>query len=460
MTAVGLARRARSVLGVLDDGVEGGALRGRRGGQVVVAFDLGAVVGVDSGPAAASPGALVPHRLVGGADPVPVQREHLPFLAGHVVAGQPPSCRVAVDRSRGDVGPAGLRDVQPELVPVRGRDEVPQQPGVVQPLLEQPDRPPGQDQALGRGPVLDVGQQDRRVAGPVDVARGQVVDAVGDDARADAEREHVGDRDVQVREQLRRCPQQAGPAGCGGRGPGMRCDARGRHRAVAGQQPSQVVQGAAARGGILAAGGPGQGAPVCPVRRRGHFRAGLRQPGPVRFRIGRKRAPERLKVVCAALGQLPDPGIQRAPVCGKAPEHPPGACLPGSRSSHPELSHLSPPQVSGTAREPPFGQCRVHRAQRADVVANRACRVDRPVRVDEPGQARQQVPGEPAAGRIAERDDGPAAVAEHAGDAQRVIKHLGGHQASSSANSSPASRSASASASRPAAAPALSQESR
>src|SRR5258708_22048565 len=52
----------RSMLGVLDDRVHGIALSRRRRGQVVVALDLGTVVGVDRGPSAAPPGALVPDR--------------------------------------------------------------------------------------------------------------------------------------------------------------------------------------------------------------------------------------------------------------------------------------------------------------------------------------------------------------------------------------------------------------
>jgi hypothetical protein len=126
------------VLGVLDDGVEGVALRRGGGGQVVVALGLRAVVGIDGGPAAAPPCALVPHRLVGGADPVPVQLDHLAVLVGHAVAGEPPAGHVAVDRPRGDGGMTAVRDAQPELVAAGRGNEAPQQPGVVQPLLQEP----------------------------------------------------------------------------------------------------------------------------------------------------------------------------------------------------------------------------------------------------------------------------------------------------------------------------------
>ena len=60
--------------------------------------------------------------------------------------------------------------------------------------------PAGQVHALGGGAAFDVGQQDRGVAGPVDVVDDQVVDAVGDDAGVDAEQQPVGDHDVEVRE--------------------------------------------------------------------------------------------------------------------------------------------------------------------------------------------------------------------------------------------------------------------
>ena len=51
ITAGGLRAPGQVVLGVLDDGVHGVALRRGRGGQVVVALHLRAVVGVDGGPA-------------------------------------------------------------------------------------------------------------------------------------------------------------------------------------------------------------------------------------------------------------------------------------------------------------------------------------------------------------------------------------------------------------------------
>ena len=150
------------------------------------------------------PGPLVPHRLVRGADPGPVDLQRQAVVAGHLRAGDPaldgdpPGCPAL----RPDPGAAGLVQPQPQVAAMFRVSVAAQQRRVSEPLLEQPDRLAGQVQALGGGPALDIGQQDDGVPGPVDVAGHQVVDAVGDDAGVDAEQQPVGDHHVQAREQV------------------------------------------------------------------------------------------------------------------------------------------------------------------------------------------------------------------------------------------------------------------
>ena len=117
-------------------------------------------------------------------------------IAGHVVAQYPALDPDPVDLLDEHV-PAGTAGAQPEPFPVARAGVAAQQCRVAEPLLEQPYCPAGQVQALRGGAALDVGQQDRGVPGPVDVAGGQVRDAVRHDAGADAEQQPVGDHRVQ-----------------------------------------------------------------------------------------------------------------------------------------------------------------------------------------------------------------------------------------------------------------------
>ena len=72
-----------------------------------------------------------------------------------------------------------------------------------QPLFQEPDGPFRRGQRLPGGAPFDVGQQDRRVAGPVDVIDKEVIDPVGHDAGIGAEQKPVGDHDLKVREHPR-----------------------------------------------------------------------------------------------------------------------------------------------------------------------------------------------------------------------------------------------------------------
>src|SRR5713101_536546 len=77
------------MLGVLDDGLDSPLLRRGRGGQVVVAFDMRAVIGVDGRPATSRPAALVPRGLMRGPDPGPVNLQRSAVIAGHDMAYHP-----------------------------------------------------------------------------------------------------------------------------------------------------------------------------------------------------------------------------------------------------------------------------------------------------------------------------------------------------------------------------------
>jgi hypothetical protein len=101
------------VLGVLDDGRNSPLLGRSRGGQVVVALDLRAVVGVDSRPPAPGPGALVAHGLVGGADPGPVDLKRAAVVADDAVPQYPALDDRPVDRPGGQRGPGGPAGTQP-----------------------------------------------------------------------------------------------------------------------------------------------------------------------------------------------------------------------------------------------------------------------------------------------------------------------------------------------------------
>ena len=88
------------VLGVLDDGVHRVLLGRGRDRQVVIALDSRGVVWVDGGSPAAGPGALVPHRVVGGPDPGPVQLHRLAVMTDEqAVTSYPGVDHVSVDLS-------------------------------------------------------------------------------------------------------------------------------------------------------------------------------------------------------------------------------------------------------------------------------------------------------------------------------------------------------------------------
>src|SRR5579859_1366749 len=77
------------MLTVLDDGVDGPLLGRGRGGQVMVAFDMRAVIRIDGGPAAPRPAVPVSHGLMCGTDPGPVDLQRPAVVAAHAMAHDP-----------------------------------------------------------------------------------------------------------------------------------------------------------------------------------------------------------------------------------------------------------------------------------------------------------------------------------------------------------------------------------
>ena len=209
--------------------------------RVVVAFHLRAVVRVDRGAGAAEPGCPVPAELEGGADPVPVDAQRLPLVVGQPMATGPfPQARHV--RLAGVPGASvpGRLPAQPQPAAQLRRRERAQQRRVLQPLLQQPHRRARQGQALGRGAALNVIEQDRAVAGPVQVAGAEPADPVRDDPGIAAEQQLVGDHRVRGREQRRvplaHPPGQAVLGGVPGH-PGQGRQPGDVQRAAAGQQP-------------------------------------------------------------------------------------------------------------------------------------------------------------------------------------------------------------------------------
>ena len=364
---------------------------------------------------------------------------------------------------RPDPGAAGLIQPEPQVAAVFRGGVAAQQGRVGEPLLEQPDRPAGQVQALGSGPALHIGQQDDGVPGPVDVADHQVVDAVRDDAGVDAEQQPVGDHRVQAREQVAAGVQDtAALADHVVRAAQVLTERDDADGARPGQQPAQVIPAPAVLTGMAAPAGRGRGLLVRGERLAGDRLAGAGQAGPLGLGIRRQLMMVALGVEGPAGRELGHSGVQGA-ACGLEPEqHPAGACLLRAGGGHPVAGRLRSPQAGRVPGEPGGGQAAGHVPHGRRVVLHRAGRVDRAVRVDQLGQARQQVFRQLRAGQPVQGEPRGRAVAEHARDPQRLPDDLGRHQASppSLANSVSASHSAAWPSISPLPAPACSYASR
>jgi len=369
----------------------------------------------------------------------------------------------ALDSDRVDLADqarfAGLAHPQPEHVALRRRDEGPQQRRVRQPLLQQSHRRARQVQALLRRAALDIGQQDRGVTGPVDVAGDQVRNAIRDDARVDAEQQPVGNHGVEVRERAHdRVVEAAAAADHRIRYPQVRPELADAGRPEAGQQPVQVRRLPPAGAGTLRAGSINEHLAVGGIGVVGHLPADPGQALPVSIRIRRQRPAESLDVEVPACGQLEHALAQAAAGPGEALDHAAGQGLQPHRPGHPELGQLTPPQIGGAAGEASRGEGADHGPQGLDIEDDRAAGIRGPVRVDQVRQACSQVTGQTRAGQVVQVILGPAAVAEHAPDAQRRLDDHRRHQAppsqGSPLNSSAASLSAPVSPASPAAAPA------
>ena len=176
------------------------------------------------------------------------------------------------------------------------------------------------------------------------------------------------------------------------------------------------------------------------------------------FGIRRQRPAESLDVEVPACGQLEHALAQAAAGPGEALDHAAGQGLQPHRPGHPELGQLTPPQIGGAAGEASRGEGADHGPQGPDIQDDRAAGIRGPVRVDQVRQACGQVTGQTRAGQVVQVILGPAAVAEHAPDAQGRLDDHRRHQAppsqGSPLNSSAASLSAPVSPASPAAAPA------
>jgi hypothetical protein len=343
-----------------------------------------------------------------------------------------------------------------------------QQRGVREPLFQQPNSTFGQGQGFGGGPSFDVGQQDCAVTGPIDVADGQVVDAVGHDAGIDAEQQQVGDDHAQVRKQsgarvgnaapllhrVERALQVCRDAGCA-------------DRTQSCQQPGQVVAAPILQCRRHPSRGRGQAIAMRGVGVVNDHAADAGQPIPLGFGIGRQRCAVRRRGIGPTGDQLPHPRVEPRGDRVETRQHAADVVLPLERAGgHPILGQLSPPQIGRTAGEPSTRQVAGQLPDGRHGAVDRARRVDAAVRMDQLGQPGQQVAHQLRTRQTVQVEPGRAPVAEHAGDSERLLDDRGRHQQSvlsrSSSNSeftshsASASASASASGSRPSAIPACS----
>ena len=182
-----------------------------------------------------------------------------------------------------------------------------------QPLLQKARRAPWQGEALGSGAALDVGQQDRRVPGPVDVIGEQVIDAVGDDPGVDAEKQPVGDHHVRDREQIpARIQEPAAVAHHMLRAAQLLPEAGGGERTDADQQPPQIVRAPPALVRVPSAFGRGQCLLVPGERLVSDGPAGSCQPSPLGLAVGRELTVIALRVVRPARSELQDLRVELA----------------------------------------------------------------------------------------------------------------------------------------------------
>ncbi len=392
--------------------------RGRRG-QVMIGLHLRTVVGVDQRPGRTVPGTAVPQRQARRPDTPPVHRDAVTFT--------PQPLPLRIDRSLPAVVAAAAA-VQPQL-PGQVRGGVAAGDGrVLQPLLQQPHRPPRQRHGLGRSPPFDIGQQHRRVTGPVDVADAQVSDPVRDNPAVTPQQQLIGQHDVGAREQFGQ--DRAGTATAvdvAGLPSEVLGDLHGTGGAALQHQPPQVVARPLAARGIVAPAG-GRHRPLMDGERLiDDPPAGGLQMHPLLLLIGHQRITPGSRREPTPAHQGGNPRAQGAAVVGETLQHPAGRPLALQPGLHPVLGQHRPGQRGGATG------CLTRRHEPADVPqpgqihADRVRGVEFPVRPDQAGQTGQQVTGQIRRPGLAHQQSAAAPVTELAPDPQRIGQHLSRH---------------------------------
>ena len=228
-------------------------------------------------------------------------------VADDAVAAHPPADRGPAHLLE-SAGVTGLAHPQPQRGSLVRWHEAAQQRRVRQPLLEQPHRRPRQGGALGGGAPFDVGQQDRRIPGPVDVSDLQVGDAVGDDAGVDAEQQPVGDHDFEVREHRQRSlVEDSGGSSMAedvDRHANCLSGLAAADRAECRQQPAEVLVRPRTRARMPPSGDGRQRMPMRGVGDIDLLSADRGQPMPFGLGVGRQWPPIRLNVEVPPRGQF------------------------------------------------------------------------------------------------------------------------------------------------------------
>ena len=210
----------------------------------------------------------------------------------------------------------------------------PERGGVLQPLLQQPDRPSRQRQRFRRRAALDVGQQHGGVPGPVDVPDPEPGDAVRDDPGIDAQQQAVGDHHARAGEQDIACrPHPAVPVDPCPAAAEVCAGPLVAHRAEPHQQPPLVIGGPSAVPRVLAPGCRPERLPVPGECLVNVMAAGLVQPVPLLWGVGNQRRAGRPGREVTPGGQRVDAWLQRAAFAGgvEGGQHPPGQRLVRTR---------------------------------------------------------------------------------------------------------------------------------
>ncbi len=392
-------------------------------------------------------------RLEGCADHVAVQANHLAIRIDHALIVDP----LGQGGSVGATGPPGTSPVgargaglepQPQPLAQFGRAVLAEQSGVLEPALQQPHCLLGQGQALVRGAALEVFQQDGGLPGPLQILDAQVVDAVGHDSGVDAEQQLVGEHRLWPGEQsLSLAVHGTDPVSRLVARPADRCPQFGcRGGPVVEHLPADVLVCPTVRVRILTRLGCRSG---CPVGRPGILDdspAGIGQvlPGDLVIRI--MRIVDGVPVVEAPADECSHVRGEYAGFRVQGRQQAAALRLTPVAGRPPQLREHRAGQTRHTALMAALGQRRDEPVDRALVLLQGAVRVALAVRVHQEDQAGQQLPGQARVEGVVDLQYRGRAPGEGAGQAQRVLQNLCGHQmSSSSSNSLSASRSASAS---------------